>query len=173
MRWQDTSEQVCSLARSMSIFGDRWTLLVIRQVFMKIQKFSSIQKSLGITKHRLSDRLNRLVNLGILYKKPYDNAGTKFEYKLTEKGLALFPIIIGIVQWGDDWLTDQDGPPIVYQHKTCGHFMRPKLCCTECQEEISVHNTFGRPGPGITKKIARNDLSDSNVRLYAESMPKV
>lgn len=170
MRWQDTHSQPCSIARSMSIFGDRWTLLIIRQVFMGIRKFSSIQTSLGLSKHRLSDRLSRLVDEGILYKEPYDSARRRFQYKLTDKGLELHPIIVAIAQWGDKWLADEDGKPIEYVHKSCGKKAKPMLRCTECNEDITAYNTSAIPGPGILKKIARGEFNDTDMQLYGESI---
>jgi len=171
MRWQDTNNQTCSIAKSMSIFGDRWTILVIRQIFMRIRRFSEIQSSLGITKHRLSDRLNRLVEEEVLYKEAYDKAGKRFEYKLTEKGLDLYPIILAIAKWGDTWLADADGKPIEYIHKTCGKKTSPILKCNQCHEEISASNTQAIPGPGILKKLARGEFSDADMQMYSESLP--
>jgi DNA-binding HxlR family transcriptional regulator len=108
MKWNQISEQSCSIARSVAIFGDRWTLLILRDIFWNVTKFSELQKSLGITKHRLSDRLNRLLDSGVLYKELYDENRQHFEYKLTEKGLYLYPIILAIAQWGDKWEGDED-----------------------------------------------------------------
>ncbi|MFT5573720.1 MAG: DNA-binding HxlR family transcriptional regulator [Cryomorphaceae bacterium] len=170
MRWQDTNTQTCSIARSMSVFGDRWTLLVIRQIFMRIRRFSEIQSSLGIPKHRLSDRLSRLVEDGVVYKDAYDKAGKRFDYKLTEKGLALYPVVVAIAQWGDAWLADDDGNPLEYVHKTCGHSAHPKVCCTVCNESITAHNTYAIPGPGILKKVERDEFSDTDMLLYSKSL---
>ena len=91
MRWEDVDSQICSMARALAIFGDRWTLLIIRDAFRRVKRFSHFQKSLGITKHRLADRLNRLVEAGIMIKVPYDESGKRFEYRLTEKGIDLYP----------------------------------------------------------------------------------
>ncbi len=167
MRWENTNEQTCSITRSMSIFGDRWTLLVIRQVFMRIRRFSEIQKSLGITKHRLADRLNRLVEDGVLFKEAYSTSGQRFEYKLTKKGLDLYPIIVAIAGWGDKWLADEDGAPMVYLHKACGQDARAKVCCTVCNEAITAHNTYAVPGPGIYKKLESNAFPESDLKLYS------
>lgn len=137
---------------------------------MRMRKFSEIQSSLGITKHRLSDRLNRLVDEQVLYKEAYDKAGKRFEYKLTQKGLDLYPIIVAVAQWGDTWLADDDGKPIEYIHKSCGHKANPKLCCTHCNVEITALNTSASPGPGIIKKMARGEFSDADVQLYSKSL---
>ncbi len=172
MRWDDVNLQSCSIARSAAIFGDRWTLLILREIFMRIRRFSDLQKTLGITKHRLSDRLNRLLEAGILYKELYDEAHKRFEYKLTEKGLELYPILIAIVQWGDKWESDDDGVPMEYIHKDCGKLALPKLCCTECDGEIHARNTVAKPGPGVMNKISRNEDTGLNIALYAKKMMK-
>ncbi|WP_281646370.1 helix-turn-helix domain-containing protein [Parendozoicomonas sp. Alg238-R29] len=94
------SSQSCSIARSVAIFGDRWTLLILREIFVKVCRFSELQATLGITRHRLSERLIRLMEADILYKELYDESRKRYQYKLTEKGLELYPILIAIAQWG-------------------------------------------------------------------------
>ena len=170
MKWDEINTQTCSIARSMSIFGDRWTLMIIRQLFMRIRRFSLIQKSLGISKHRLSDRLNRLLEDEIIYKEIYDEARNRFEYKLTEKGLDLYPLFVSITKWGDKWESDEDGPPIEYVHKDCGHAANAKLCCSECGDEIHAKNTGIRPASGILKKIERGEFSEADVKFYSRAL---
>ncbi len=172
MRWEETNNQVCSIARSLPVFGDRWTLLVLRQVFMKVRRFSDIQTTLGITKHRLSDRLNRLIEDGILYKEMYDEAHKRFEYKLTEKGLDIYPIIIAIAQWGDKWLADEDGIPIEYLHGSCNHVTAPKLMCSYCGEEMHAKNTQAIPGPGILKKLEAGSFTKADIDTYKHAFRK-
>lgn len=162
MRWEDVDSQICSMARGLAIFGDRWTLLIIREAFRRVKRFSDFQKNLGITKHRLSDRLNRLVEEDILTKVPYDEAGKRFEYRLTDKGLDLYPILMSIVQWGDKWVGDEDGAPVIYTHKTCGNLMNPKYVCDCCNEEIKARDIEPHAGPGVTEKMRRGELSQSN-----------
>lgn len=154
----------------MPIFGDRWTLMIIRQIFMRIRRFSDIQKSLGITKHRLSDRLNRLVEDQIIYKEIYDEAHKRHEYKLTDKGLELYPLLVSISQWGDKWESDEDGAPVQYVHKDCGHVTFAKLCCSECGGEIQAKNTFVRPGTGILRKIERGEFSEAAAKFYSKAL---
>lgn len=137
---------------------------------MRIRRFSEIQTSLGISKHRLSDRLNRLVEEEVLYKQAYDKAGKRFEYKLTEKGLDLYPVIVALARWGDRWQADEDGTPIEYIHKDCGQNAEAKVCCTHCREELTANNTYIVPGPGILNKLARNEFSDSDIQLYSKSL---
>jgi len=157
MRWEDIDSQTCSMARGLAIFGDRWTLLIIRDCFRRVRRFSDFQKSLGITKHRLSDRLSRLVDEEILSKVPYDASGKRYEYRLTEKGLDLYPILMSVVQWGDKWVADEDGAPVIYTHKNCGKQTHPRYTCDGCGEAIQARDIAPEPGPGITKKLARGE----------------
>jgi len=155
MRWEEIDTQACSIARALVIFGDRWTLLIIRDAFMRVRRFSEFQKSLGITKHRLSDRLNRLVETGILSKELYDQQRSRYHYRLTAKGLDLYPILMTVVQWGDKWTSDQDGSPVTFTHKSCGHTSSPKFVCDHCQQEIHAKEMLPSPGPGNRGKISR------------------
>jgi DNA-binding HxlR family transcriptional regulator len=171
MRWDETSTQTCSIAKSTSIFGDRWTLLILRQILMRIGKFSDIQQALGITKHRLTDRLNRLIEDKVIYKHLYDKTYNRYEYRLTEKGTDLYQIFIAIGQWGDKWESDSDGPPIEYIHNDCGHVANPALCCTCCGEKLTASNISLGIGPGLEKKLERNELSDLDKKLYRQFFP--
>jgi DNA-binding HxlR family transcriptional regulator len=100
MKWHELGEMNCPIARTLSIFGDRWTLLIIRNAFMATRRFDDFQKQLGITRHLLTERINRLVENKIFEKVLYHEAPKRYEYKLTEKGLALYPIIVSMSVWG-------------------------------------------------------------------------
>ncbi|TNC81043.1 MAG: transcriptional regulator [Oleiphilus sp.] len=157
MRWEEIDGQVCSIARALAIFGDRWTLLIIRDAFRRVRRFSDFQKSLGITRHRLSDRLSRLVEYGILEKRLYDAKRARYEYRLTEKGLDLYPVLMSVVNWGDKWACDGDGSPVVFRHLACGQPTHPKMVCDVCDEPIDAREIRPEVGPGVLKKIARGD----------------
>lgn len=159
MRWEEIDSQVCSIARTLAIFGDRWTLLIIRDAFRRVRRFSDFQKSLGIPKHRLSDRLNRLVDEGVLKKMLYDERRARYEYRLTPKGLDLFPVLMTFVQWGDKWATDQDGSPLVFRHLNCGEISQPKYVCDHCEGEVNAKNFQPEVGPGIAKKLERGEMT--------------
>lgn len=162
MRWEEIDSQVCSIARSLSIFGDRWTLLIIRDAFRRVKRFSDFQKSLGITRHRLSDRLNRLVDAEMMVKVLYDEKMSRYEYHLTEKGMDLYPVLMTVVQWGDKWVCDSDGPPIMFEHKTCGHVSSPQYACEHCAHEIRAKDMKPVLGPGVEKKLERGELSSDD-----------
>ncbi len=159
MRWEEIDSQVCSIARALAIFGDRWTLLIIRDAFRRVRRVSEFQKSLGITKHRLSDRLNRLVEGEILEKRMYDENRARYEYRLTAKGMDLYPILMSVVNWGDKWACDEDGSPVVFTHSKCGHECHPKMVCDVCDGEILATEIEPGVGPGVTQKVARGDCS--------------
>lgn len=166
MRWQEVDSQVCSIARSLALFGDKWTLLIIRDAFRRVRRFSELQKSLGIPKHRLSDRLNKLVDAGVLKKILYDEKRARYEYRLTPKGLDLFPVLMTFVQWGDRWATDEDGSPVVFRHLNCGHISHPKYVCDQCEQPVDARTFQPEVGPGIAEKIIRGEMStDDQGRL--------
>ncbi|WP_109441104.1 winged helix-turn-helix transcriptional regulator [Acinetobacter haemolyticus] len=148
MKWEEIGDQPCSVARTLSILGDRWTMLILRNAFMGIRRFDDFQRSLGLTRHVLSERLKRLVEHDVLVKVPYIDRQERFEYKLTEKGLDLYPIILSMTQWADKWMDMGLGKPIEFTHKTCGNKMIPKMVCSECNEPISAKEVRASAGPG-------------------------
>ncbi len=107
----------CSVARALSVVGDRWSLLVLRDAFLGIRRFDDFQRDLGTTRHRLADRLKKLVAHGILERVRYQQRPPRFEYRLTEKGRDLYPVIVSLTRWGDRWMAGKAGPPIELIHK--------------------------------------------------------
>ncbi|GAA5180995.1 helix-turn-helix domain-containing protein [Acinetobacter kookii] len=136
MKWDEIGTQPCSIARTLSVIGDRWTLLILRNAFLGTRRFESFQQNLGITRHVLSERLKRLVEHGILKKMPYVERQERYEYHLTEKGLALYPILMSMAHWADQWMNEGLGQPMQYMHKSCGHKITPRLVCSECHETL-------------------------------------
>lgn len=149
MRWNDIKHEPCSVARTLSIIGDRWTLLIIRNAFLGITRFDDFQKQLDVTRHLLADRLDLLVEHQVLRKVPYQTKPERFEYKLTEKGVELFPIIMTLVAWGDKWESDGAGPPIKYYDKTSGKEIQPALVDKQTGQPINPRHTRPAVGPGI------------------------
>ena len=101
MQWNSLEDEACSVARTVSVIGDRWTLLILRDCFLRVRRFEDFQERLGITRPILADRLRKLVAKFILAKVPYQQRPLRYEYRLTPKGLALYPIMMAIVHWGD------------------------------------------------------------------------
>lgn len=144
MRWDGLADEDCSLARSLAVVGDRWTLLVLREAFLRVRRFDDFQTRLGIARRVLTERLALLVAEGVLEKVQYSERPVRHEYRLTEKGLGLYPVIIALVHWGDRHYTDDRGPPLLHRHKGCGHDFTAVLTCSECGErvdprEVTVH----------------------------------
>lgn len=136
MKWEEIGDQPCSIARTLSILGDRWTMLIVRNAFMGMRRFDDFQQNLGLTRHVLSERLKRLVDHEILVKTPYFDRQERFEYRLTEKGLALYPILQSMTKWADQWMDEGRGAPVQYVHKSCGQVFQPLMVCSECGEEV-------------------------------------
>ncbi len=111
MRWEELDREPCSLARSLSIVGDRWTLLVLRECFLRVRRFEEFEQRLGIARHVLADRLKKLTDAGVLTKVPYQERPRREEYRLTEKGLDLYPVMLSLLDWGDKWMSGAEGPP--------------------------------------------------------------
>ena len=104
-------DQNCSIARSLEVLGDRWTILVMREAFMRVRRFEDFQRNLGVARNVLTDRLGRLVEEGILERVPYQDRPARFEYRLTEKGIDLWPMMMALLQWGDRHYPAEAGPP--------------------------------------------------------------
>ena len=150
MKWDDINQQACSVARALSVLGERWTLLIIRDAFRGTRRFDDFQRSLGVTRHRLSERLRKLVEEGVLTRVAYMERPARYEYRLTRKGLALYPVLMTLSQWGDDWMDDGNGPPDHYRHSLCGHHVRPVLSCSECGDTLRPEEVSAQAGEVLT-----------------------
>jgi DNA-binding HxlR family transcriptional regulator len=142
-------DQTCSVARSLEVLGERWTLLVIRDIFYGKRRFAAIQEDLGVARNVLATRLARLVAEGILEKRPYQDRPTRYEYFLTEKGIDLWPVMITMMHWGDHWLATDEGPPIVIHHKECGGEVDDRGYCERCGERLTARDAYAEGGPGL------------------------
>ena len=152
MKWNEIGAENCSLARSLAIVGDRWTLLILRDAFLRVRRFDDFQASTGIARRVLAERLAKLVDDGILEKRPYQQRPVRYEYMLTSKGLDLYPVILALVHWGDAYYAGADGPPLLHRHKACGHVFRSRLCCSECGAEVGARDVRVEPGAGDEHK---------------------
>jgi DNA-binding HxlR family transcriptional regulator len=168
MRWQQIDTMTCSIARTLSVVGDRWTMLIIRDVFLGIRRFEAIQQDLRLTPHRLSDRLRKLVRDGILRRVVYENRPPRFEYRLTEKGVDLYPLIVAMIEWGDRWMVGRAGVPVELVHRPCGYSIRPELICPSCKTKIEARDMSARPGPALKGQALPGQATDPKPRLLNE-----
>ena len=147
MKWEEVGDFRCSVARTLSIVGDRWTLLIVRDAFLGLRRFDDIQRDLGITRHLLSERLRKLVDHEILERIAYQDKPVRYEYRLTEKGIDLYPIMLTLVDWGDRWMGDEHGPPVEYLHRGCNQTVMPTLHCPDCGEKVGARDIKPRAKP--------------------------
>jgi DNA-binding HxlR family transcriptional regulator len=140
----------CSIAKPLSVLGERWALLVIRDVSLGRCRFEEIQSSLGLASNVLSQRLATLIDEGILERRPYGARPDRFEYGLTEKGRELTPVLWALLRWGDKWTTGEAGPPLELVHADCGEVFHMLPTCSACGEELipGRDHIRARPGPG-------------------------
>ncbi|MCG8516618.1 MAG: helix-turn-helix transcriptional regulator [Pseudomonadales bacterium] len=136
------------MARTLSVIGDRWTLIILRDCFLGVRRFEQFESRLGITRHVLTDRLKKLVHHDVLVKAPYQEKPRREEYRLTEKGLALHPLIMSLVHWGNTYMSDQRGVPLKHIHKTCGHYMTPVMICSHCNDPVIARDVRVEVGDG-------------------------
>lgn len=161
MHWDQVGSQVCSIARTMSIVGDRWTMLIVREAFAGTTTFDEFVGYTGATAQVVSARLKRLVEADILKKIP-KASGAGLEYVLTEMGLDLHPIICAITVFGDRWLSAGKPPPQVMRHVGCGCLTSPRLACSECGEFVSRDTLTREPSPAMLRYRARMLSETSN-----------
>jgi len=148
------TNESCSVARTLEVIGERWTMLVLREAFFRVRRFEEFQRNTGAARNILSDRLRTLVDNGILERRQYHDRPARFEYRLTEKGLDLYPILISLMQWGDKHAPGEMGPPVVLEHRSCGGRTTPTLVCSECGEPLSARDMRALPGPGAIPRTA-------------------
>ena len=142
MRWNNLEDEACSMARTISVIGDRWTLLILRDCFLRVRRFEDFQARLGVTRPILARRLRKLVDDFVLAKVPYQQRPLRHEYRLTQKGRDVYPILAAMAAWGDRWLTGPEGTPLVLHHTACDHDMHAVVVCSECEQPLDVRPRF-------------------------------
>lgn len=170
MRWSEAADQYCSIARTLGVLGDRWTLLIIREAFSGVRRFDDFRDHLEIARNVLTDRLGRLVDAGVLQKSAYQEKPPRFEYRLTEAGLALYPVLVSLMAWGDRYRATPAGPPLELVHTECGRTVVPELRCPACEGTMTARNSRLVAGPGLPARLARERETEIE-RLRAQRQP--
>jgi DNA-binding HxlR family transcriptional regulator len=149
----DYDSASCAIGAAVEIIGERSTFLVLREAFNGVRRFDDMQRRTAIPRQVLSDRLARLVREGLLRKVPYQDSGqrTRHEYRLTSKGLDLYPVLVSLMQWGDQYAAGPDGPPVLLRHRDCGQPVRLQLSCQAGHTLESARDVTAQPGPGARK----------------------
>lgn len=142
----------CTIGRAMAVLGERWTFVVVREVANGIRRFEDMRRHTAMPRQVLTDRLGLLVEHDILRRVAYREEGRRerHEYRLTEKGFELFPVMLAVAAWGDRYYADPEGPPVEFAHRDCGAPMSVRVQCAEGHDVVEPREIVSRPGPGIT-----------------------
>ncbi len=148
----------CSVAQSLEVVGEWWTLLVLRDALLGVRRFEDFVERLGISRNVLTDRLEKLVAAGVLERRPYDEARGRYDYLLTDKGRALWPVLNALRQWGDEWVTGPGNEPVLLEHRDRehpehAHLTTVRLTCDVCGEDLDARSVQAVPGPGSTRAL--------------------
>ena len=152
--------QNCSIAASLELVGERWTLLILRDVFLGTRRFDDLQRNLGVARNILQSRLERLVDEGVLRRERYQERPERFEYRLTRKGVDLWPVLVALMKWGDRYAAP-NGPPVVLRHAGCGGELDDHRFCTVCGRPVEANESLPELGPGALPEQDRTGASVS------------
>jgi DNA-binding HxlR family transcriptional regulator len=153
MERKSFSDMHCSVAQCLEVVGEWWSVLILRDVFLGVTRFDQFQERLGISRNILNQRLSRLVEAGVLVKVPYREHPPRSDYRLTDKGRDLWPVITAMRQWGDRYAAPA-GPPILVTHKGCGQVSEVISTCSACGEPVGPRDVLAVPGPGAVEPLA-------------------
>jgi len=145
VKWDSLDREPCPVARTVAVIGDRWTLLVLRDCFLGVRRFEAFQERLGISRTIIADRLHALVEAGVLRREPYQERPMRYEYRLTQKGLDLYPVLVSMVQWGKTHGPPGAGLPFELRHKGCGQPFVPALTCECCGDMVGARDVEALP----------------------------
>jgi DNA-binding HxlR family transcriptional regulator len=144
----------CSIAGTLEVIGDRWSILILRDAFRGVRRFDDLQRDLGIARNVLADRLGKLVEHGVMERRLYQTRPERFEYRLTPKGVDLSPALVALMRWGDKHLCGQTGPPLELVHEACGEALDQRFVCWQCDTTVTPTEIRSRPGPGAATATA-------------------
>ena len=143
-------DMTCSVAQTLDVVGEWWSLLIVRDAFLGVTRFDDFQARLGISRNILTRRLNHLVDNGILKRAPYSDHPPRSEYRLTDKGRDLWHVVTAMRQWGDRWAAP-GGPSLEIRHAACGHIVTAVPTCSQCGEPLDARSVTALPGPGAAE----------------------
>lgn len=147
----DFSAMECSIARTLDVIGERWSLLIVRDAFWGVRRFDDLRADLGIARNVLTDRLNKLVDQGVLRKVLYEERPPRYEYRLTDKGRDLLPVLLAMVTWGDRWAAGDGDAPVRLTHARCGNETHAIAACDHCGQELRWSDLRGEPIPVLQR----------------------
>jgi DNA-binding HxlR family transcriptional regulator len=144
------SAENCSIARTLDLVGDKWTIPILRECFFGVSRFSDFERYLGCARNLLSSRLTGLVDAGLLTRADYQEPGRRkrYDYHLSEKGRELLPVLLALMQWGDRWVADAAGPPLRLHHRNCGGELEVRVTCSHGHAALTARDVVVEDGPG-------------------------
>jgi DNA-binding HxlR family transcriptional regulator len=148
MRQTSFAEMHCSLARTLELVGDWWSPLILRDLYLGVDRFDDFVKDLGISRNLLTARLTRLVDGGVVERVRYQQHPPRDRYVLSAAGRDLVPVLMALTAWGDRWATPDGGAPIQFEHRDCGHRFTPTVQCSACAQPLTAESVRPVPGPG-------------------------
>lgn len=150
MRKASFARMNCSVAQTLEIIGEWWTLLILRDCFFGIRRFDEFVDRLGIARNVLTNRLDTLVAAEILERRPYDEARGRYDYVLTDKGRALWTVMTALREWGDEWILGEGNEPVQLEHRSCGNLTHTHMTCDACGETLDARSVRAVAGPGAS-----------------------
>jgi DNA-binding HxlR family transcriptional regulator len=168
MQRTSLADMPCSLARTVDLAGEWWTPLIVRDVYFGLTRFDDIQRNLGISRKVLAQRLDRLVEGGVMERRPYQERPPRHDYVLTEKGSDLMRALLALLSWGDRWTAGDAGPPLLLRHDSCGEITTAEVTCASCGEPLLAESVKPEPGPG--GRVARG--TRELARLFTRPGPR-
>lgn len=166
MRWDEIDDSLCSLARTLGVIGDRWTMLVLREAFLGTRRYDDFQRNLAAAPHIVAARLKKLVEHKVLEKRRYQDRPPRYEYRLTARGLELYPALLALIGWGEKWLKSPQGPATIRIHKSCDHRLQVVAVCAACGAAVAARDVTAVMTPRFAAERARRAaaVSDSGKK---------
>lgn len=174
MKRSSLPDRHCSLARASAVLSDSWTFMILRELFLSNRRFDGILAQTGMSPRSLTLRLNALVSADILVRTPYQSAPARHEYRLTDKGLELWPVVVALRQWGDKWTGPwPDGePPLLLTHKGHDHALQLQWVCATCGEPVTAHSARVHAGQhALLERQAMAERHGARKRRKPENTP--
>lgn len=169
MRTTSFANWPCTIARAVDLLGDKWTLLVLRDVYYGETKFDAFIDSLGIARSTLTDRLRKLVDAGLLDRREYQIDPVRHEYVLTESGREFFAVLAAMKTWGDTWMHHGKPLPVVLTHDSCGHELQTKVVCAHCDEPVQLDEVHAHAGPGFPPRLLENPEIAARFGIHTDA----
>jgi DNA-binding HxlR family transcriptional regulator len=154
MRRASFSDMRCSVAQTLEVVGEWWTMLIVRDAFLGVSRFEDFQRRLGIARNVLASRLHTLVDHGVLERRQYQDRPARYEYRLTPKGKDLWPVLTAMREWGDRWTAGREGPPMIMVHDSCGQATTSVMTCAHCGEPLRPRDVHVETGPAAEEPAA-------------------